>query len=76
MSGTANNGGKNSSRSIISGKSSFAHARTIVNNKSGYLVVTHVDLIISSFSESYVKCINIYVFCCLIDTSSGKRLIE
>ena len=41
VTGTANNGGEDSSGSIISSKSSFAHARAIVNNKSSNVFVTH-----------------------------------
>merc|ERR1719160_887770 len=41
MTGTSNNGGEDSSRSIISSKSSFAHAGAIVNKKSGNVFVTH-----------------------------------
>merc|ERR1719297_459254 len=45
MAGTANNGGKDSSGSIISSKSSLAHAGAIVNNQSSNVFVTHLDLI-------------------------------
>merc|ERR1719295_1310079 len=41
VTGTANNGGEDGSGSIISSKSSFAHAGAIVNNKSGNVFVTH-----------------------------------
>merc|ERR1711882_24691 len=41
VAGTANNGGEDSSGSIISSKTSLAHARAIVNNKSGNVFVTH-----------------------------------
>merc|ERR1712077_110648 len=37
---TANNGGEDSSGSVISSKSSFAHAGAIVNNKSSNVFVT------------------------------------
>merc|ERR1719367_651798 len=40
---TSNNGWKNSPGSIISSKSSFAHARAIVNDKSSSIFVTHVE---------------------------------
>merc|ERR1711862_279163 len=40
---TANNGGENSSGSVISSKSSLAHAGAIVNNKSSNVFVTHFD---------------------------------
>merc|ERR1719419_164099 len=42
VAGTANNGGKDSSRSIISSKSSLAHAGAIVNNESSNVFVTHL----------------------------------
>ena len=42
--GAANNGGEDSSRSVIAGKASFAHARAIVNDQSGDFFVTHVEL--------------------------------
>ena len=44
MAGAANNGGEDSSGSIISCKASFAHAGAIVNNKSSNVFVTHLDL--------------------------------
>merc|ERR1712174_61604 len=40
---TANNGGEDSSGSVISSKSSFAHAGAIVNDKSSNVFVTHLD---------------------------------
>merc|ERR1711962_431433 len=42
VTGTANNGGEDSSGSIISSETSLAHARAIVNNKSGNVFVTHL----------------------------------
>merc|ERR1711992_500281 len=39
---TANNGGEDSSGSVISSKSSLAHAGAIVNNKSSNVFVTHL----------------------------------
>merc|ERR1711888_121863 len=39
---TANNGGEDSTGSIISSKSSLAHAGAIVNNKSSNVFVTHL----------------------------------
>ena len=44
MARAANNGGKDSSGSIISSKASFAHARSIVDNKSSNVLVTHFVL--------------------------------
>merc|ERR550534_3236966 len=46
VAGTSNNGGEDSARSVISGKSSLAHARAIVNNKSSNVLVTHVLLLL------------------------------
>merc|ERR1711889_44156 len=46
VAGTANNGGEDSSRSIISSKSSLAHAGAIVNNKSSNVLVTHLDCLV------------------------------
>merc|ERR1712122_265856 len=43
MSWSSNNGGEDSSGSVISGESSFAHAGSIVNNKSSNIFVTHFD---------------------------------
>merc|ERR1719507_2551077 len=40
---TANNGGEDSSGSVISSKSSLAHAGAIVNNKSSNVFVTHFE---------------------------------
>merc|ERR1712042_20921 len=42
VAGTSNNGGEDSSRSVISSKSSLAHAGAIVNNKSSNVFVTHL----------------------------------
>merc|ERR1712054_483805 len=43
VAGTANNGGEDSSGSIISSETSLAHAGSIVNNKSSNVLVTHVE---------------------------------
>merc|ERR1711874_441134 len=43
---TPNNGGEDSTRSIISSKPSLAHARPIVNNKSSNVFVTHFECIL------------------------------
>merc|ERR1711996_36875 len=45
VAGTSNNGGEDSSGSVISSKSSLAHAGAIVNNQSSNVFVTHLDLI-------------------------------
>merc|ERR1711956_197087 len=42
MTGTANNGWEDSPGGVITSESSFAHAGTIVNDKSGGIFVTHV----------------------------------
>merc|ERR1719376_1144917 len=42
---TTNNGGEDCTGSIISSKSSLAHAGSIVHNQSGNLVVTHVETV-------------------------------
>merc|ERR1712186_310048 len=42
VAGTPNNGGEDSSGSVISSKSSLAHARAIVNDKSSNVFVTHL----------------------------------
>merc|ERR1719413_20120 len=44
VAGTANNGGEDSSGSIISSETSLAHAGSIVNNKSSNVLVTHVEI--------------------------------
>merc|ERR1719350_1939668 len=44
MAGTSNNGGEDSSGSIISSKSSLAHAGAIVTDKSSNVFVTHLDM--------------------------------
>jgi hypothetical protein len=43
MTGTTDDGGEDGAWRIVAGKSSLAHTRTVVNNKSGNLVVTHDD---------------------------------
>merc|ERR1719422_1290706 len=43
VAGTSNNGGEDSSGSVISSKSSLAHAGAIVNNESSNVFVTHID---------------------------------
>merc|ERR1719289_193765 len=43
VAGTSNNGGEDSTGSIISGETGLAHAGAIVNNKSGNVFVTHDD---------------------------------
>merc|ERR1711893_51656 len=49
VAGTANNGGEDSSGSVISSETSFAHAGAIVNNKSSNVLVTHLDCLVSDY---------------------------
>merc|ERR1719210_2384225 len=49
--GTSNNGGEDSPGSVISSKSSLAHAGAIVNNQSSNVFVTHLGLFGVSLSE-------------------------
>merc|ERR1712055_723832 len=42
VAGTPNNGGEDSTGSIVSSEPSLAHARAIVNNKSSNVLVTHL----------------------------------
>merc|ERR1712095_209495 len=44
VAGTADNGGEDSSWSVISSESSLAHAGAIVNNQGSNVLVTHLDL--------------------------------
>merc|ERR1712122_104415 len=43
MSWSSNNGGEDGSGSVISGKSSFAHTGSVVNDESSNIFVTHFD---------------------------------
>merc|ERR1712088_512578 len=52
---TANNGGEDSSGSVISSKSSLAHAGAIVNDKGSNVFVTHLDCILVFLSSSPVN---------------------
>merc|ERR1712045_221192 len=45
VAGTSNNGGEDSSGSVISSESSLAHAGAIVNNKSSNVLVTHIGFL-------------------------------
>merc|ERR1719499_1498088 len=51
VAGTANNGGEDSSGSVISSETSFAHAGAIVNNKSSNVLVTHLDYWVSVLGD-------------------------
>merc|ERR1712036_129763 len=46
VAGTANNGGEDSSGSVISGEASLAHAGAIVNDKSSNVFVTHLVIVV------------------------------
>merc|ERR1739844_886155 len=48
VAGTSNNGGEDSTGSIISSKTSLAHAGAIVNNKSSNVLVTHLGFLDST----------------------------
>ena len=43
VTGTAHDGGEDGPGGIVTGKAGLAHARAIVHDQSGNLVVTHVD---------------------------------
>merc|ERR1719391_1939654 len=47
VSWSSNNGREDSSWSIVSGESSFAHAGAIVNNEGSNVFVTHLDVIVT-----------------------------
>merc|ERR1719431_1285290 len=55
MARTSNNGGEYSTGSIISSKASFAHTRTIVNNKSSNVLVTHLGLFYSTLIQQVLS---------------------
>ena len=52
MSWASNNGWEDSSWGVISGETGFAHAGAIVNNQSGYVFVTHLDLCLLAVKDS------------------------
>lgn len=41
MARTADNGGEDGTRGVISGETGFAHTGSVVNDQSGNIVVTH-----------------------------------
>merc|ERR1719268_532054 len=51
VAGTANNGGEDSSGSVISSETSLAHAGAIVNNKSSNIIVTHLEYLVSVLGD-------------------------
>jgi len=44
MTGTSDDGREDGARSVVTGKSGFAHTGAVINNQSGNIVVTHDDL--------------------------------
>ena len=48
MSRTSNDGGEDGARSVISGKSGFAHSGSVVDDKSGGVFVTHLRRVLAS----------------------------
>ena len=46
MAGTADDGRKDGSGSIISGKPSLAHSRSVVNDKGSNIFVTHLVVLV------------------------------
>merc|ERR1719495_1198598 len=51
VAGASNNGGEDSTGSVISSKSSLAHAGAIVNNKSSNVFVTHLEYLVSVLGD-------------------------
>ena len=43
MPGASNNGGEDGPGGVITGETGLAHTGTIVNDKSGNILVTHLD---------------------------------
>merc|ERR1712176_105956 len=54
VAGAADDGGEDSSGSVISGESSLAHAGAIVNNKSGNVLVTHLWTLYSGPEHTFL----------------------
>merc|ERR1711970_1572444 len=55
VAGTSNNGGEDSTGSVISCKASFAHAGAIINNKSSNVLVTHLGFFISTLMQQVLS---------------------
>merc|ERR1712243_68985 len=51
MTGTSDDGREDGARSVVTGKSGFAHTGAVVNNQSGNIVVTHDDLWLKAEAE-------------------------
>ena len=62
MSGASDNGWENSPGGVIPSKSSFAHARAIINDQSSSIFVTHFGLILRAKN--------------LLNSEGGKRLMS
>ena len=58
MAGTTNNRWEDSPGSIVSCKASFAHTRSIVNDKSSNVFVTHFEI---ELRGEFVKSLNVGV---------------
>merc|ERR1711992_242976 len=54
VAGTPNNGGEDSTGSIVSSESSLAHAGAIVNNKSSNVLVTHLGPLYSGPEHTFL----------------------
>lgn len=59
MSGSADNGGEDGSWGVISGEAGLAHAGTIIHNKSGNFVVTHVCLFVLSDGNTQMRLVRV-----------------
>ena len=70
MSWSADDWWKHRSWSVVAGESGLAHTRTIVDNKSSNVVVTHFDLFID-LGESPNNCIPALLRFCLLSVSTG-----
>merc|ERR1719474_208414 len=46
VAGTANNGGEDGTRSVITGEAGLAHAGAVVNNESCHVFVTHLESVV------------------------------
>jgi len=59
MSGPANNGWEDGSWGIVSGETGFAHTGTIIHNKSGNFVVTHICLFVLSDGLTQMRLVRV-----------------
>merc|ERR1719474_1724443 len=71
VAGTADNGGEDGTGRVIAGESSFAHAGTVVHDKSGHVLVTHVGCLVVELrageSDRRVE----YMAALVVDNGSG-----